>query len=568
MERFALTRAGDGAWSLDVPLRGDALLGHAMYNKGSAFTEEERAAFGLVGKLPDAVSTIEQQSRRICANIRRNADPLEQYVGLAALQERNETLFYRALLDHLEEFLPIVYTPTVGRACQEYSHIFRRGRGLWITPEHRGRVASVLRNTRFEGVRLICVTDNERILGLGDQGAGGIGIPIGKLALYTAAAGIHPAHTLPISLDVGTDNEALLADDLYLGWRHPRLRGAEYDALVEELVTAVMEVFPGALLQWEDFKKQNAFTLLDRYRERLCSFNDDIQGTAAVAVSGLFAAGRISGRALSEERVVILGAGAAGIGIARQLRAAMERVGLAGEALGRAIAVLDSRGLLTGERVAREPYKADFSWPAERVRAVGLGEDLGLQAVVRALKPTALLGTSGQAGQFDEATVRAMAAAVERPAIFPLSNPTSKAEATPEQLLRWTDGAALIATGSPFAPVEHGGRTHRIAQCNNVWVFPGLGLGALLTRARRVTDALFTVAAETLAAGVEPHDLEAGLLFPPIHELREHTARVAAAVAREAIESGIAQETLPEQELEAQVKAAMWEPVYPRYVPV
>jgi malic enzyme len=328
MRRFELKRGPDGRPLLEVPDRGAQLLAQPMYTKGSSFTHEERRAFGIEGMLPHAVSTLELQRKRMVDNIARKTDPLEKYIGLAALQDRNEVLFYRVLVDHIEEFLPIVYTPTVARACQDFSHIFRRGRGLWITPAHRGRIAEVLGNAPFEDVRLIVVTDNERILGLGDQGAGGMGIPVGKLSLYVAAAGIHPAQTLPVSLDVGTDNAALLADELYLGFRQKRLRGPEYDALVEEFVQAVQQRFPKALLQWEDFKKANAFRLLDRYRQRLACFNDDIQGTAAVAAAAMMAATRITGIPLLEQRVVILGAGAAGIGIARLIRSTLPRAGL------------------------------------------------------------------------------------------------------------------------------------------------------------------------------------------------------------------------------------------------
>ncbi len=337
MQRFKLTRK-DGRQVLEVPYRGAELLSHAMYSKGTSFTHEERRAFGLEGLLPHAVGTIDIQRRRMVDNIARKADPLEKYIGLAALQDRNEVLYYRVLVDHIDEFLPIVYTPTVARACQDFSQIFRRGRGLWITPQHKGRIHEVLGNAPFEDVRLIVVTDNERILGVGDQGAGGMGIPIGKLALYVAAAGIHPAQTLPISLDVGTDNAALLADERYLGWREKRLRGPQYDALVEEFVQAVRKRFPKALLQWEDFKKGNAYRLLDRYRSSICSFNDDIQGTAAIAAAAMMAGARVSGIPLTQQRAVILGAGAAGIGIARLIRSTLGRAGLKGEALTRAVA--------------------------------------------------------------------------------------------------------------------------------------------------------------------------------------------------------------------------------------
>jgi malic enzyme len=568
MERYRLQRDAHGQAYVEVPYRGHALLQQPMFTKGTAFTLEERAQFGLEGLLPDKVSSILQQVQRSYQHIERKDDPLEKYIGLASLQDRNEHLFYRIMVQHPEELLPIVYTPTVGLACQRYSHIFRRGRGLWITPGHRGRIAAVLRNAPFEDVRLIVVTDNERILGLGDQGAGGMGIPIGKLAIYTAAAGIHPSLTLPVSLDVGTDNQELLGDDLYLGWREPRLRGPAYDSLVHEFVLAVKEVFPRALLQWEDFKKANAFNLLERYRATLPSFNDDIQGTAAVAVAGVMAGGRLTGTALGRQRIVMLGAGAAGIGIARLLRNALEREGLRGEALWRAIACVDSRGMLVDDEEIRDAHKRDFAWPAALAAAAGLGrgQPRDLAAVVKALAPTVMIGTSGEPGTFSEAIVRAMAATVPRPLVLPMSNPTSQCEATPADVLRWTDGRALVATGSPFAPVTHAGRVHRIGQGNNAFVFPGVGLGTMVAEARAVTDGMFAAAARQLALEIHDEDLAAGSLYPPVADIRRVTAGIAAAVVRQARDEGVGQ-PLPDAEISAAVAAAMWFPAYPRYVP-
>ena len=568
MERYRLERAPEGGALLRCPWRGRDLMGRPLWNKGTAFTREERAALGLEGLLPPAVNSIQQQVRRATDNILCKTEALERYIGLSALQDRNEVLFYRVLLEHAQEFLPVVYTPTVGLACQRYSRIFRRPRGTWITPEHRGRIHEVLGNVPQPDVRLIVVTDNERILGLGDQGAGGIGIPIGKLALYTLAAGIHPAHTLPLSLDVGTDNPALLEDELYVGWRQPRLRGAPYAELVEEFVQAVQRRWPRALLQWEDFKKGNAFALLDRYRERLLSFNDDIQGTAAVALSCVMAAGRATETPLERQRIVILGAGAAGVGIARQLRDALARAGLAGRDLTAAVALVDSQGLLVqGGHAQGEPYKLEFAWPVDVASRAGLTERAGLQQVVQALRPTVLLGTSGKAGVFDEPLVRAMAAATPRPVILPLSNPTANCEGTPQDLLRWSDGRALVATGSPFAPVELPGRRVVVSQANNVYVFPGVGLGALVAEARRVTDSMFTVAAETLATEVTPADLAGGALLPSLGRLRPITARIAAAVVREAQRAGVSGAAIPPSEVEARVAEAIWFPDYPRYVP-
>jgi malic enzyme len=552
---------------LHVPHRGQALLRHPTYNKGTAFTRQERAAFGLEGLLPDAVSTIDQQAARAIRNIQCKGDPLEQYIGLAALQDRNEVLYHRVLLDNLEALLPIVYTPTVGLACQRYSHIFRRARGMWITPGHRGRIRQVLDNTSTDDVRLLVVTDNERILGLGDQGAGGMGIPIGKLAIYCAAAGIHPTLTLPVSLDVGTDNAVLREDDLYLGWRQPRLRGAEYDSLVDEFVRAVKDRFPRALLQWEDFKKVNALNLLDRYRRVLPSFNDDIQGTAAVAVAGIAAGGRLTRTPLNQQRTVILGAGAAGIGIARLLRRALRDEGLAGDELIGAIACVDSRGLLVDDQPIPEPFKREFAWPAALAAARGLGasQPRDLAAVVAACKPTVLVGISGQPGAFTEAIVRRLAAAVERPLVLPMSNPTSQSEATPVDVVDWSQGRALVATGSPFPPVTHGGRTVRIGQCNNAFVFPGVGLGALVAEAREVTDGMFAAAARQLAEEIHDTDLRAGSLYPPIANIRRVTVGIARAVVRQARDEGVGR-PLPDEAIAAAVAEAMWFPEYPPYL--
>ena len=566
MERFGLKEVGvgPGRFRLECPYRGLALLRHAMYSKGSAFTREERVTFDLEGLMPAHVTTLEQQARRAYRAIQRKTDALEQYIGLAGLQDRNEHLFYRVLLDHIEELLPVVYTPTVGRACQEFSHIFRRARGLWITPEHRGRIYEVLGGAPFDDVRLIVVTDNERILGLGDQGAGGMGIPVGKLALYTTAAGIPPWQTLPLSLDVGTDNQGLLDDDLYLGYRARRLRGPEYASLVDELVQAIQRRFPRALLQWEDFKKNNALRLLDRYRKELPSFNDDIQGTAAVAVAGIIAAARVTEVPLVEQRVVLLGAGAAGIGIARLIRSTLQRAGVAGEALTLATASLDSKGLLVDDQPIADEHKRAFAWPAALAARLGLGpgRPRDLLAVVRAVKPTVLIGTSGEPGAFPEAVVREMARHARRPLVMPLSNPTSSSEALPADVVAWTEGRALVATGSPFDPVDFGGRRIVIGQGNNVFVFPGVGLGAIVAEAREVTDSMFVAAADRLAAEVSASDLARGSVFPPVTDIRRVTQHIAIEVARAAREAGVARRPLDDAQIPEAVAAAMWEPVY------
>jgi malic enzyme len=553
--------------AVSIRYRGARLLNHPLHNKSTAFTREERETFGLDGLLPDRVSSMEQQARRAYGNIARKTDDLEKYIGLAALQDRNEHLFYRVLGDRLAELLPIVYTPTVGRACQEYSRIFRRPRGLWITPRHRGRIAEVLGNAPTRQVRLIVATDGERILGVGDQGAGGMGVPVGKLALYTAAAGIHPGQTLPVCLDVGTDNAALLEDELYLGYAHPRLRGAEYDALVEEFVDAVRRRFPGALLQWEDFKQQNAFRILQRYRRVLPSFNDDVQGTGAMVVAGVLAAGRLTGQPLARQRALVLGAGAAGVGVALMLRAAFEKAGLRGADLTRSVAVIDLPGLIVDEGEATPEFRRGIAWPADLAAASGLpAGPVDLARAVEALRPTILIGATGAPGTFSEPAVRALRACAERPVILPLSNPTSHSEARPVDLLAWSEGRALVATGSPFAPVEHGGRSIRIAQANNAFVFPGLGLGALVGEAREVTDGMLLAAAERLAEETEARARGEEALFPAMADLRAVSARVAEAVVREAARAGVGSD-LADDHIAAAVNDAMWEPVYPRLQP-
>jgi malic enzyme len=566
MDSYELTRSGEGRPVIEVARRGERLLNHPMYNKGSAFSRTERQTFGLEGLLPDVVTPMERQAQRIVGHIARKADPLEKYIGLSALQDRNEHLFYRVLLDNLEEYLPIVYTPTVGKASQRYSHIFRRGRGIFITPRHRGRIAEVLRNAPFADVRLIVATDNSAILGLGDQGAGGMVIPIGKLAIYCAAAGIHPTQTLPVSLDVGTDRDELLADDLYMGWREKRLRGEEYATLVDEFVDAVAEVFPRALLQWEDFSKRNAFEVLERHRRRIPSFNDDIQGTGATALAGVLVADRITGRSLADHRVVVLGAGAAGKGIAMQLRAALRESGVAESELLHRIAMLDSRGLICSRREDLEAYKRELAWEGEYAAGLGLAIGADLLAVVKAVRPTVLIGTSGVPRSFDEATIRAVAEGAERPIVMPFSNPTDQSEATPEDVLRWTAGGALVATGSPFPPVEIEGRSVEIGQGNNALVFPGVGLGVLVAEAREVSDGMFTAAAKALAACVDESALERNRLYPRIARLREVTRRVAEAVVRQAREEGIGRQW-SDGEVGSAVAAAMWEPDYPEMVP-
>ena len=569
MENFNFYKDKVGNQKIDVPLRGNALIRHPLFNKGSAFTAEERETFGLQGMLPSAQNSMELQLRRVYASINQKPTALDKYIGLAALQDRNEHLYYRLLCNHLEEFMPIVYTPTVGLATRNFSQVFRRARGIWITPDFRGRIASVLESAiEFKEVRLLVVTDNESILGIGDQGAGGMAISVGKLALYCAGAGIHPTQTLPISLDVGTNNPTLLEDEFYLGWREQRLTGEDYDSLIAEFVEAVQQVLPGALIQWEDFRKNNALRILEAYRDTTLSFNDDIQGTGAVALAAVLTSARVTNVPLRDQRIVIFGAGAAGLGIARQLRAAMTERGMSEDQLRRAVAVLDSRGLLVDDRPMREEYKRELAWPAALAEKEGLGQDRSLAAVVKAYRPTVLIGSAGQAGAFTEEIVTTMARHVERPVILPFSNPTDYAEAAPMSLIRWTEGRALVATGSPFDDVSYDGRRIRIGQGNNVFIFPGLGLGALLVKASRVTDGMITAASRALAAAVTSEELESGLLFPAISRLGGVSKQVAAAVVKSAVEEGAAGVLFDENAIVPALERVIWSPDYPEFVPV
>ena len=543
-----------------ISLHGTTLLSNRLFTKDFAFTTGERQAFGLRGLLPDRVMTIEEQVALELERLRRKSDALEQYIGLAALQDRNATLFYRVLAENLEELLPIVYTPTVGLACQEFSHVLRRTRGAWITPHDSDRIPEILRNGPYTDVRLIVVTDNERILGLGDLGAGGMAIPIGKLALYTGACGIYPGVTLPVSLDVGTDNAELLADPLYIGHRQPRLRGADYDALVDAFVTGVQQVWPGCAIQWEDFKQHNALRILDRYRDRVPSFNDDVQGTSAVVLAGVLSGLRLLGQPLGAQRILLVGAGAAGIGIARLLRAAMLDAGMSAAAVAKGLALVDSRGLVHVDLPDLDETKRPLAMSRAASEALGLRPDGDLLETVERYRPGILVGITGVAGTFSEPVIRAMATACDRPIVMPLSNPTLIAEARPADVMAWTDGRAIIATGSPFGPVD--GR--EIGQANNVFIFPGLGLGAIVSEASRISDAMVLVAAQTLADAVTADRLAAGALYPPIPDLRAVSRSIALAVAREAVSSGLAP---PNEGLEADLDAAMWWPAYVPYLP-
>lgn len=550
----------------EIELTGAALLEDPLLNKGSGFPEAERRELGLLGLLPYHHSPLEEQVSRSYENFSRLGTPLEKYIYLMSLQDRNETLFYRLVGTYITEMMPIIYTPTVGLGCQVYSHIFRRPRGLYISYPNRDQLATILANTPLDETEVIVVTDGERILGLGDQGVGGMGIPVGKLSLYTLCAGIHPRTTLPIVLDVGTNNQERLADPLYLGWRHERIRGPEYDDFIEDFVQAVMKRFPGVLLQWEDFSKRNAPRLLDRYRDRLCTFNDDIQGTGAVTLAGMLAAMRLLGARLRDQRIVILGAGASASGISDQIVTAMVSEG-AGEVEARAaIWQIDSQGLVQAGRENLEPIKQVYAHPLASLTGWTPDEagQFSFAEVVRQVRPTILIGASAQAGAFTESIVREMAAHVERPIIFPLSNPTSKSEADPSDLFRWTAGRVLTATGSPYPDVESGGRKIRIGQCNNAFIFPGVGLGVVAVGARRVTNGMFVAAAQVLSGFAPAITNPDEPLYPRLSDVREISRQVALAVAREAIAAGLAPPQ-SDDELLNRIEAKMWTPHYVGY---
>jgi malate dehydrogenase (oxaloacetate-decarboxylating) len=546
-------------------LFGFTLLNHPRYNKGTAFSEEERDAFDLHGLLPPHVGTLEEQIRRRQSAFDTYETGFEKYSFMRDLQDINETLFYALLLSDVRKFMPIVYTPTVGEGCQRFSEIWRKPRGLFLSFPNQARIEKILSHKRYDNVRAIVVSDGERILGLGDQGAGGMGIPIGKMALYTALGGIHHEYCLPVLLDVGTDNEERLENPIYIGWRHKRVRGQEYDDFVETFVRAVEKRWPHVLLQWEDFAGTNAARLLEKYRDRLCTFNDDIQGTAAVVLATLLAAMKAAGAQFREQRIGILGFGSAGIGIANLLVKALKNEGLTEqEARGR-IYAMGRPGLLVEGAEGIHPEQADYVRPATDVAGwqVKDAKKIGLEEVVRNAKITVLIGVAGKAGMFTEDAIRAMAKNTERPVIFPLSNPTSKSEATPEDLLKWTDGKALIGTGSPFEPVKFGDREICIDQTNNSYVFPGLALGIVASRARRVSDAMIMTAARTLAKLSPVEKDPKGSLLPPLAESRRLSRVIAAAVARQAMAEGLSD--LKDGDVEAAVGENVWEPRYVRY---
>lgn len=550
---------GRGAKKKDLLIRlplGVAVLREPGTNKGSAFTLDERDALGIRGLLPPRVHTIEEQLVRVLGNVRRKSTNLDKYIFLAGLQDRNMTLFYRLLLENLEELMPIVYTPTVGEACLEYSYIMRRPHGIFVSANDRGRIAGLLRNARIQDIRIIVVTDGERILGLGDIGADGMGIPSGKLALYTACGGIHPFQALPVTIDVGTENETLLNDMLYIGLKQRRLRGEAYDELIDEFVTAVQDVFPGALIQFEDFANRNAFRLLQKYQNKVCCFNDDIQGTASVTLGGIYAAMHITGGKLKDQKFLFLGAGGAGIGTGDLMVSAMVDEGLTEKEARERCWFVDSKGLVVKSRTdlseRKLPYAHDHEFLAEFL------------ACVESVRPTAIVGVSGRRGGFARPVLEAMARLNERPIIFSLSNPTSNTECTAEEAYTWTQGRAVFASGSPFDPVRFQGKTLVPTQGNNVYIFPGVGLGVVASGARHITDEMFLVAARTLARQVSYADLAQGRVYPPLPRIREVSAAIAVEVAEVAYKRGLAGKSRPDDVASA-VKAMMYYPEYQRF---
>ena len=536
---------------------GVDLLHDPKLNKGTAFTEEERDKLALRGLLPPRIFTGKEQSKRVLENFHNKTEDLEKYIYMVALQDRNETLFYRTVIDNVEEIMPIIYTPVVGKACQLFGHIWRRPRGLYLTLNDKGRIAEVLRNWPMKKVGIIVVTDGERILGLGDLGANGMGIPIGKLALYTACAGVHPSLCLPITIDVGTNNEELLNDPLYIGLLQTRLRGEVYDELIDEFIWAVQDVFPGALIQFEDFSNQNAFRLLRKYQDQVCTFNDDIQGTASVTLAGIYSAIRITGQNLTDQKILFQGAGEAGVGIANLIVSALEAEGMSHDEAKRKCWLVDSKGLVVKSRDNLQDHKLTYAHDHKIVSS--------LISAMETLKPTILIGVSGQPQTFTQPIVEAMGKINEQPVIFALSNPTSKAECTAEQAYSWTNGRAIFASGSPFDPVTLNGKTYVPGQGNNAYVFPGVGLGIIESGARHVTNEMFFAAAKALAKEVSEDDLAKGSVYPPLPQIRDVSAVIASVVAEVAYERGLATVERPDDLLDY-MKSRQYQPDYETYV--
>lgn len=548
-----------------VSQRGRELLYNPRLNKGSAFTRKERRDFGLIGLLPPDVSTLEEQKARVMENYRSEPTDLDKYIFLRLLQDRNETLFHAILMDHLEQMAPIVYTPTVAEAVRRFSHIFRSSRGLYITPHSVKYVDDMLQEAADDEIGVIVCTDNEGILGIGDHGVGGIGIPIGKLALYVAAGGFDPSECLPVTLDVGTDNEELLEDPLYLGLNRRRLGGEQYRNFIDQFVEGILRNCPHAVLQWEDFSRDRAFDNLERYRSRLPSFNDDIQGTAVVTYASLLGALRLAGRELTDEEIVIIGAGAAGVGVAQGLIAAKIQAGLSPEDASAMVHVFDSSGLVVADRPDLPEYKRRVATDPEVAEDWNV-ENLQLDTVIQALKPGTVIGLSGRRGTIDEPMVRTVSQQWDRPIVFALSNPSENSDAHPHDLVRWSEGRAIIATGSPFEPLEYQGRTHSFTQVNNVYAFPGIGAGAHICGARQITDAMMVAAGEAVHKAVGDDDLEDGRMLPAVAHLREVSLGVACGVIRAAQDEGLARIHLP---VDIREHVAQWqfEPRYRRYIP-
>jgi malate dehydrogenase (oxaloacetate-decarboxylating)/malate dehydrogenase (oxaloacetate-decarboxylating)(NADP+) len=564
MFRYRISREKNGEYVYEIDTDGVELLHNPILNKGSAFSIEERKLFKLEGLLPPAVSTLDTQVARRWESFNEKTSDLEKYIFLRALQDRNEVLFYALLLENLDEMIPIVYTPTVGLACQRFSHIFRFTRGIFLSPDNIDTVDDIFQSLPYTDIEMIVVTDSEGILGIGDQGIGGMGIPVGKLSLYIGGAGICPANCLPITLDVGTNNEELLEDPLYLGIRKNRIRGDEYYDFVDKFVNGVKRNFPKAILQWEDFSKQNAFTLLEKYRNVVPSFNDDIQGTGAVTLAGIKGALRIKGENLSDQVFAILGAGAGGIGVARQICADLVEEGLSVEEARERIYVLDSRGVIYEGRGGVDEYKREFSRKSGFAQGWSLEspDSISLLDTVKNGGVSVLIGLSGVAGSFSEELVTELARRVDRPIIFPLSNPTDKTEAVPEDIYKWTDGKAIVATGSPFPDVEYGSKVFVLGQGNNVFIFPGVGLGALLVGAQLITDEMLTVAGKRLSELVSQDRLALNCVYPPMSDLRNLCVEIAVEVAKKAMEQGVARKTVDPDKLGEKVKSRMWAPQY------
>lgn len=547
--------------TLQVPFVGPTLLGTPLLNKGTAFSLQERDALHLRGLLPQEVETIDQQARRAYQQYQACTTDLDKHILLRSIQDSNETLFYRVVDDHLDEMLPIIYTPTVGKVCQEFSRIYRSHRGLFISIADQARIDEILNNVTKEHVKVIVVSDCERILGLGDQGVGGMGIPIGKLSLYTACGGISPAYTLPVVLDVGTNNPALLEDPLYFGRREERIRGAQYDEFLQAFVEGIQRRWPEAILQFEDFALTNAMPLLARYRDQLCCFNDDIQGTAAVTVGTLLAACKVKGQRLSEQTVAFVGAGSAGCGIAEQIIAAMQLEGLSESQARSQVYLLNSKGLLTDRQSNLYDFQQRLAHSSESLAQWEFSGDWpSLHEVVSNAKPTVLIGVSGKAGLFTQPIIQTMFAHCAQPIIMPLSNPTSQIEAHPEDILRWTEGQALVATGSPFLPIELAGKTFPIAQCNNSYIFPGIGLGAIASKATRITDGMLMASAQALAESAGP-----GQMLPSLRDVQAVSKHIAFAVGMAAQRDGVAP-PLSEDALQDAIEQHFWQPIYRQYV--